>query len=161
MNRAYGPLFDDGLVTATKAHLRELAASQRMGDFPEHTNGELGGGPTRRVSIIDSDASNKKESLEESLDLSDGKTKRIEVSLASDADFFQRLKDDISGLSAIQIREREGLITRIGQLIGDMRKTAAPSKWRSDLYAWREVFALYGQAVRASLTSERNSNSCF
>ena len=72
-------------------------------------------------------------------------SRRVEVPLRSDSEFFRLLNLELSKLNALQLREQAQLMVEISCLGKDISKLARPSQdlKRTDIYAWREIFSAY------------------
>ena len=81
----------------------------------------------------------------------------VEISLSSNTRFFKILVGKLSALSNVQHQEQLDLtdvILLLGRKISDVVEPARGPK-QTDLYAWREIFALYAECQIFFSTSER------
>lgn len=85
-------------------------------------------------------------------------SRRVEVPLRSDSEFFRLLNLELSELNALQLREQAQLVVEISCLGKDISKLARPSQGlkRTDLYAWRDIFSAYTDAKIFFSTTERD-----
>lgn len=85
-------------------------------------------------------------------------SRRVEVPLRSDSEFFRLLNLELSELNALQLREQAQLVTEITRVGEDISKVARPSQVlkRTDLYAWREIFNIYTDSKIFFSTDERD-----
>jgi hypothetical protein len=90
----------------------------------------------------------------------DGHTKShtIEITLRADSEFFHLLTAELSSIDNVQAREKLQLTTQVQELGNNVVAVTRPTEMKSasDLYAWREVFALYRDASVFFSTTERN-----
>lgn len=84
---------------------------------------------------------------------------KVEVPLRHDSEFFQILGLELSELHALQAREKTVLTKEICRLGQDIGKLAAPPERfaKTDMYAWREVLALYTDSRIFFSTNERDN----
>lgn len=85
-------------------------------------------------------------------------SRRVEVPLRSDSEFFRLLNLELSELNALQLREQAQLLAEISCLGEDISKVARPSQVlkRTDLYVWREIFSIYTDCKIFFSTDERD-----
>ncbi|KAF8866049.1 RING-14 protein [Acephala macrosclerotiorum] len=84
--------------------------------------------------------------------------KRIEVPLTFDAEFFDMLHFDVLELDKLQRQQQEVLTENIEALSTQLVRLAQPSKLltKTDLYRWRELFALYLDGAIFFSTNEQD-----
>ena len=82
----------------------------------------------------------------------------IEITLHADSEFFNLLVKELSSIDDLQARQKESLTVQAKDLGRDISMVTEPSSSRSrgDLYAWREIFALYQDASVFFATTERH-----
>ncbi|PBP16921.1 RING/U-box [Diplocarpon rosae] len=90
-------------------------------------------------------------------------TRRVEVPLTFDAEFFSMLQDEVGSLARIQVKEQQALIDDIKTLSKSLSGVAMPAKYstfqKSDHYRWRELFAIYVQSSVFFSTNEADHGS--
>lgn len=91
----------------------------------------------------------------------DNGVQEIEVPLASDAEFFQILKKELSSLEELQEVEQKRLTQQIARTGQDVAGLANHSTDRSkvELYAWRRIFRLYLDSEIFFSTSEQDTGA--
>lgn len=103
----------------------------------------------------DMDGSVSTESTESSGLLDMNEIETVEISLTSDSEFFQILRQELSALEQIQKSEQTQLVQEIHNLGSELRhvkegRTKRGSKdnkrSKAELEVWREIFRLYSQA---------------
>ncbi|CAL3971717.1 unnamed protein product [Diplocarpon coronariae] len=90
-------------------------------------------------------------------------SRRVAVPLTFDAEFFSMLQDDAGSLERIRAKEQQALIDDIQYLSKTLAGVAMPAKHstfqKSDLYRWRELFAIYLQSSIFFSTNEVDHGS--
>lgn len=157
-----GNPIDASLSPGTRAYLQNLASKQ--GDIKPTTSQSSGGGITSSNGTRTTDGGSlvtkgamgsfgpavTKEHLATS--------RRVEIPLRSNSEFFRLLNLELSELNALQLREQAQLVAEITRIGEDISKVARPSQVlkRTDLYAWREIFNIYTESMIFFSTDERD-----
>jgi hypothetical protein len=118
----------------------DLAQSERSREFTKHTQHE--------------------EAVDDSEEVEEGHhtTRTIEITLRADSEFFNLLTNELSSIDKIEAKQKQILTSQVQDLGNSVVKVSRPtnSKQSSDLYAWREIFALYRDAAVFFATTERD-----
>ena len=158
-----GNPIDASLSPEARAYLQSLANKQGAIKFtgPGISNGKET--HSNRTGITNSETNLVSEGAAEwfgpkSLEEYPEASRRVEVPLRSDSEFFRLLNLELSELKALQLREQTQLVTKISCLGEDISKVAKPSQVlkRTDLYAWREIFSVYTDSKIFFSTNERD-----
>lgn len=72
--------------------------------------------------------------------------REIVINLEYDSEFFALLNQALSALTELMTAEKASFMAAVKELAAIVTKTSSPSKNKSDLYAWREVFSLWVEA---------------
>ena len=82
----------------------------------------------------------------------------IEIILSADSEFFNLLTQELSSIDALQAQQKNILTVQVNDLGKEISAVARPSKQgsQSDMYAWREIFALYRDASVFFASTERD-----
>jgi E3 ubiquitin-protein ligase BAH len=94
-----------------------------------------------------------------SSDRDDRRVQRVEVPLTFDAEFFTNLQAEVSNFDTLQSEEQIRLTKEIQDLGRTVARIASPSKSKTDLERWRELFDLYLQAAVFFSTNEQDHGS--
>lgn len=85
---------------------------------------------------------------------------KVEIPLTFDSEFFAILQGDVSSLDALQAGEQKALSDEIIALSREVTTLTKPTKLsKSDLYQWRELFAIYIEAGIFFSIQERDCGS--
>jgi hypothetical protein len=87
-----------------------------------------------------------------------GKTRTIEITLRADSEFFHLLTNELSSIDNVQAQQKARLTSEVSDLGNKVVAVTRPSgsKSASDLYAWRELLALYKDASVFFASTERD-----
>jgi len=81
----------------------------------------------------------------------------IEITLHSDSEFFNLLKNELSSIDSLQARQKEELTSQVKELGKDVMTVTRPgNSASSDLYTWRDIFLLYRDAAVFFASTERD-----
>lgn len=72
--------------------------------------------------------------------------REIVINLEYDSEFFALLNQALSALTELMAAEKAAFMAAVKELASIVTNTSSPSKNKSDLYAWREVFSLWVEA---------------
>lgn len=72
--------------------------------------------------------------------------REIVINLEYDSEFFALLNQALSALTELMTAEKAAFMASVKELADIVTKTSSPSKNKSDMYAWREVFSLWVEA---------------
>ena len=81
----------------------------------------------------------------------------VDIELPADAAFFALLSQEIAQIAQLEHRVSEDFMSNVNELARSVSLAARPTSQRgkSDLYAWREIFALWVETEVFESTSER------
>ncbi|MCJ1477147.1 hypothetical protein MMC13_005818 [Lambiella insularis] len=85
----------------------------------------------------------------------------VEIPLMNDSNFFTVLTSNLFGLGVLRSKEEDDLSTAIGALGNRVSRLAEPSQHgrKTDLAAWRDIFALYTESNIFFSTKEQDQFS--
>ena len=85
----------------------------------------------------------------------------MEVPLRHDHEFFQMLRSGVLGINTLQMDEKAELTKEIESLGREIAKIATPShnSGCTDMYLWRDIFALYTNSQIFFSTSEQDEHT--
>lgn len=72
--------------------------------------------------------------------------REIVINLEYDSEFFALLNQALSALTELMTAEKAAFMASVKELAAIVTQTSSPSKNKSDMYAWREVFSLWVEA---------------
>lgn len=72
--------------------------------------------------------------------------REIVINLEYDSEFFALLNQALSALTELMTAEKTAFMASVKDLAAIVTQTSSPSKNKSDMYAWREVFSLWVEA---------------
>lgn len=162
-----GSPVDACLSPDTHEYLQGLARSQRLGKIEVSPDFKTGQCTQEEVKLDHSDSDsfaylNSQAKVKEA----DAEGNHfgfeiVEIPLASDSEFFQILKRELSSLEELQEQEQKRLSQQVIRLGQDLAKVAKSSsdKSKSEVYAWREVFRLYVESQIFFSTGERETGA--
>ncbi|KAH3668402.1 hypothetical protein OGAPHI_002156 [Ogataea philodendri] len=81
----------------------------------------------------------------------------LTVSLHQDALFFQTLYEELEELSRFRDEREKEIVATVESLAAEIGKVGGPSRRKSDMYLWREIFQLYIESEVFFSTRERSA----
>jgi len=134
-----GEPIDACLSKETRAHLQQLALEQGLTSLSVTADSCSTTSTVDREALITSDAASTNSAT------SVRAVRKVEVSLTSDSEFFNKLTEELSGLKTLQESEHEKLSHDIKALGDDLKQIVGPEnkKSRAELDQWRRIFELY------------------
>lgn len=72
--------------------------------------------------------------------------REIVINLEYDSEFFALLNQALTALTELMTAEKTAFMASVKELAAIVTNTSSPSKNKSDMYAWREVFSLWVEA---------------
>jgi hypothetical protein len=82
--------------------------------------------------------------------------KEVFIPLNHDTEFLTLLAQAFSSLADIQLRQKQNFTAAVELLAREVSKVSSPSKPKTDLYVWREIFALWVEAQVFESRRERD-----
>ena len=146
------------LAPATRTFLQDLIQKSSHFSSLDHPSGYIKTSELKQKHALDNTIGLEPCKIPASSPQSCSNTPNImEISLTSNTRFFKILMSQLSALSNVQHQEQldlTGVILLLGRKICDVVEPArSPSK--TDLYIWREIFALYAECQIFFSTSEQ------
>jgi len=158
---------DDHIISAPRgdAHLEdECKTSGALANVPDEepifaTDEDLLQQPSTEAPPVGAIPSNPDDVSDQALRRTQRRT--IEITLRADSEFFNLLSRELEEIDHLQAKQKELLTTEVDVLGKGVMAVAKPgcSGPSSDLYAWREIFALYRDAAIFFSTTERDHGS--
>ncbi|GMM35041.1 hypothetical protein DASC09_023660 [Saccharomycopsis crataegensis] len=68
---------------------------------------------------------------------------RITIDLHEDDEFFQTIFTELTNLQQLKIEHEQKMTKEIETISDTIGSLSSPSKWRTDLDSWREIFEIY------------------
>lgn len=161
-----GVAVDASLSPETRAYLEALAFRQGLlrGDgpaVPGHVLDQGDPSPENADASIVCTENGARGRQDPQVGTATPSTRRVEVPLTFDTEFFDLLRGDLTSLDSLQAGEQK-LLTEEIQALGKVVTLVAspdPKPKKTDLYAWRELFDIYLQAGIFFSTSELDRGS--
>lgn len=161
-----GQFLDVALSQETREYLRRIALRRAELKPESGILGRRSSESTNRTDVTtatpkslgfpDKDTSSESDSDGHNIP-DDNFVKRIEVPLASDNEFFDLLKGDMSGLDDLQEHEQAQMTKQVMEIGATVSHASVPSKSsETDMARWRQIFELYVRGEIFFSTSERN-----
>lgn len=82
--------------------------------------------------------------------------KEVFIPLNHDTEFLTLLAQAFSSLAEIQLRQKQNFTQAVELLAREVSNVSSPSKPKTDLYVWREIFALWVEAQVFESRRERD-----
>ncbi|KAI5477643.1 zinc finger, RING-type protein [Pseudohyphozyma bogoriensis] len=82
--------------------------------------------------------------------------KEVFIPLNSDTEFFSLLAKALSSLAALQLAQKKQFAQAVQLLAAQVSQVSSPSRPKSDLYVWREIFSLWVEAQIFESARERD-----
>ncbi|GAA93828.1 uncharacterized protein L969DRAFT_84727 [Mixia osmundae IAM 14324] len=87
--------------------------------------------------------------------------REVFIPLQNDQEFFELLAQALASLEALQIAQKRAFVDQVTSLAAIVSRVSSPNRYRSDLYAWREVFSLWveAQVFEGEVEADRGEHS--
>lgn len=82
--------------------------------------------------------------------------REVYIELSHDAEFLTLLTGALESLAALQLVQKSQFAASVDRLANEVASVSSPARPRNDLYAWREIFALWVEAAIFESDRERD-----